>query len=59
MNSARDSIAFNSTVNMNEQVLDSEGFAIYSNVKFLSLIGKICAETGRLLEEGFNALNDY
>ena len=52
-------MAFNSTVNMNEQVLDSEGFAIYSNVKFLSLIGKICAETGRLLEEGFNALNDY
>ena len=57
--SARDSMAFNSTVNGHEQVLDSEGFAIYSNVKFLSLIGKICAETGQFLEDGFNALNDY
>ena len=27
-------------------VLDSEGFAVYSNVKFLKLIGKISAETG-------------
>lgn len=50
---------FNSTVNANEQVLDSEGFTIYSNVKFLSLIGKYCSETGLFLEEGFNALSDY
>lgn len=40
-------------------ILDSEGFAIYSNVKFLHLIGKIAAETGQLLEDGLNALNDY
>jgi hypothetical protein len=27
-------------------ILDSEGFAVYSNVKFLYLIGKISSETG-------------
>lgn len=27
-------------------ILDSEGFAVYSNVKFLYLIGKIASETG-------------
>lgn len=40
-------------------MMDSEGFAIYSNVKFLLSIGKICAETGQYLEDGLNALNDY
>jgi hypothetical protein len=27
-------------------ILDSEGFAVYSSVKFLYLIGKIASETG-------------
>ena len=40
-------------------VLDSEGFAVYSNVKFLYLIGKICCETIQYPEEGLLALNDY
>jgi len=40
-------------------VLDSEGFAVYSNVKFLYLIGKISCETGQYPEEGLAALNDY
>jgi hypothetical protein len=40
-------------------VLDSEGFAVHSNVKFLYLIGKICCETGQFPEESLSALNDY
>ncbi len=40
-------------------ILDSEGFAVYSNVKFLYLIGKIASETGQFAEEGINSLNDY
>jgi hypothetical protein len=40
-------------------ILDSEGFAVYSNVKFLYLIGKIASETGQAPEDGLNALNDY
>ena len=28
-------------------VLESEGFAVYSDVKFLYLIGKIASETGQ------------
>ena len=40
-------------------LLDSEGFAVYSNVKFLYLIGKICCETSQFPEEGLLALNDY
>ena len=31
---------------MNGGILDSEGFAVYSNVKFLYLIGKISSESG-------------
>lgn len=40
-------------------VLESEGFAVYSDVKFLYLIGKIASETGQYPEEGLGALNDY
>ena len=40
-------------------VLDSEGFAVYSNVKFLYLIGKICFESNQFPETGLSALNDY
>lgn len=40
-------------------VLDSEGFAVYSDVKFLYLIGKIACETGEYPEDGLGALNDY
>jgi len=40
-------------------ILDSEGFAVYSNVKFLYLIGKICCETSQFPEDGILALNDY
>jgi hypothetical protein len=40
-------------------MLDSEGFAVYSNVKFLYLIGKIASETGEMPEDGLNALGDY
>ena len=40
-------------------VLDSEGFAVFSNVKFLYLIGKICSEANQYPEDGLNALNDY
>ena len=40
----------------NGHLLDSEGFAIYSNVKFLYLIGKIASETGVEPEDALNAL---
>eukprot|EP00347_Sterkiella_histriomuscorum_P002786 403366804 len=43
----------------NTLFMDSEGFAVYSNTKFLLQIGKICAETGQFLEDGMGALNDY
>lgn len=46
-------------LNTNNTHLENEGFAIYSNVKFLFIIGKICAETGKKLEDGLKALNDY
>lgn len=32
---------------------------MYSNVKFLLSIGKFSAETGKCLETGLKALNDY
>jgi len=39
---------------------EGEGFAVYSDCKFLFLIGKICATAGsRYAEEGLRALNDY
>ncbi|CAI2360996.1 unnamed protein product [Moneuplotes crassus] len=37
----------------------SEGFAVNSDVKFLYQIGKICAESGKYLEEGIKCLDDY
>ena len=40
-------------------VHESEGFAVYSDLKFLYQIGKICAESGKYLEEGILCLDDY
>lgn len=38
---------------------DSEGFAVYSDLKFLYQIGRIWAESGKYLEEGILCLDDY
>ena len=38
---------------------ESEGFAVYSDLKFLYQIGEICAESGKYLEEGIFCLDDY
>lgn len=38
---------------------ESEGFAVYSDLKFLYQIGKICGESGKFLEEGILCLDDY
>jgi hypothetical protein len=38
---------------------ESEGFSVYSDLKFLYQIGKICAESGKYLEEGILCLDDY
>lgn len=38
---------------------ESEGFNVYSDLKFLYQIGKICAESGKFLEEGILCLDDY
>lgn len=38
---------------------ESEGFAVYSDLKFLYQIGKIWAESGKYLEEGILWLDDY
>lgn len=43
----------------NEAIIESENFAIYSNFKFLQLIGKYCAKSKQHSEEGLKALNDY
>jgi hypothetical protein len=40
-------------------VLDSENFAVYSNVEFLYLIGKYAAQSKSNHAEGLQALNDY
>ena len=42
-----------------ENINDSENFAIYSNFKFLQLIGKFCAKSKQYSDEGLKALNDY
>ena len=38
---------------------ESEGFAVYSDLKFLYQIGKICAQSGKYLEEGILCLDDF
>lgn len=38
---------------------DSEGFAVTSDPEFLFRMGKMCAESGRFLEEGLLCLDDY
>jgi hypothetical protein len=40
-------------------LLESENFAIYSNVEFLYLIGKYTAQSKTCYEEGLKSLNDY
>jgi len=40
-------------------IIESENFAIYSNFKFLQLIGKYCAKSKQYSDEGLKALNDY
>ena len=42
-----------------EAIIESENFAIYSNFKFLQLIGKYCAKSKQYSDEGLKALNDY
>lgn len=38
---------------------DSEGFAVTSDPEFLFKMGKLCAESGRYLEEGLLCLDDF
>jgi len=38
---------------------DSEGFAVTSDPEFLFWMGKLCAESGRFLEEGLLCLDDF
>lgn len=38
---------------------ESECFSVYSDLKFLYQIGRICAESGKFLEEGILWLDDY
>ena len=40
-------------------VVESENFAIFSDFRFLQLIGKYCAKTKQYSDEGLKALNDY
>jgi hypothetical protein len=40
-------------------VLESENFAVYSNVEFLYLIGKYASSSKSNEYEGLQALNDY
>ena len=42
-----------------DAIVESENFAIYSNFKFLQLIGKFCAKSKQFSDEGLKALNDY
>mmetsp|Transcript_7731 Transcript_7731/g.9295 ORF Transcript_7731/g.9295 Transcript_7731/m.9295 type:complete len:138 (+) Transcript_7731:2804-3217(+) len=42
-----------------DAIIESENFAIYSNFKFLQLIGKFCAKSKQHSDEGLKALNDY
>lgn len=42
-----------------DAIIESENFAIYSNFKFLQLIGKYCAKSKQYSDEGLKALNDY
>jgi len=46
---------------MSEQmaVLESENFAVYSNIKFLYLIGLYAADSKSFSEDGLKSLNDY
>jgi hypothetical protein len=39
--------------------VDSENFAINSNMHFLFLIGKFASQSKQCSEEGLKALNDY
>ena len=38
---------------------DNDNFVVYSNVEFLLLIGKYCAHSSQLADQGLKALNDY
>jgi len=40
-------------------VLESENFAVYSNIEFLYLIGKYAAQSKSYSVEGLKSLNDY
>lgn len=40
-------------------MIDSENFAIYSNIEFLYLIGKFTAQSKQCSGEGLQSLNDY
>ena len=48
-----------SHIHCQDIVTDSENFAIYSNFKFLLLIGKFCAKSRKFSSQGLKALNDY
>lgn len=40
-------------------LVESENFAIYSNIEFLYLIGKFAAQSKQCSGEGLTSLNDY
>ena len=39
--------------------LESENFAVYSNIELLYLIGKYAAQSNSHKDEGLKSLNDY
>lgn len=43
----------------NQPMSESENFVVYSNVEFLLLIGKYCAHSSQIADQGLKALNDY
>ena len=40
-------------------VVESENFAIYSNIEFLYLIGKYSAKSKQCYEDGLKSLSDF
>lgn len=44
---------------MEMALAETDNFVVYSNVEFLLLIGKYCAHSSQLADQGLKALNDY
>ena len=48
-----------SMIDQDDNYVESEGFAVWSDPRFLYQIGKITSETGMFMEEGLVCLDDY